>query len=246
MSSQLGTVREGAQLATGPVSAPDTTKDRNYWNISLSTPGVTIPPQWNKYSVWGAANSIVASTARPIGPDAILAIPHWFNRSGFLETITVYVSTSFGDVNTTLGLYANNADGHVYPGIRVAQSTQVVVPGGSTGVKITWNVHHPIVAGSMFFLAIGAGLDILSFDFGSSCANFHGVMGTVGFDGDPGSGADTGFETVVGIETATVYGSGANRLPAIFPTADVISQYAPSSGNARGTLPCFAFRFAKT
>jgi hypothetical protein len=244
-AAQLGTLNVGAELATGPTPSQSITKDRNFWNISLSSVGVSDPPQWNKYNVWGAANSIVASTARPIGPNAILTIPHWFNRTGFLETVTIYVTTGGGDVNTTLGLYANNADGEVYPGIRVAQSTQIVVPGGSTGFKITWNPHHPIVAGSMFFLAIGVGLDQLSFDFGSSCANFHGVMGTVGTEGDPGVGADTGFETVCGIETTTVYGVGANRLPAVFPVSDPIFQYAPSSGSARGTLPCFAFRFAK-
>lgn len=240
---QLGVPRFSTQLATEPPPAADTTKDRQYWSPSLSVAGASTPPNWDRYQLWGMLGSYQQAAPTPLPANKILAIPMWINRAGTIDKVVLDLATAFGAPSKfVVGLYGNNLDGEVYPGLKLAQSSETTLDSGGSSAIVTWTAGYQVAAGTLLWLVVSVGQASLSFLTGANCSFFPGMMGTRAVGGTFSGSADD-FDPISGFRETLTYSA---TLPATFPLAGAIDLFGTASGGGLNILPTFAFRFAKS
>lgn len=242
-NGQLGTLNEGAQIGTGPVATPDTTKDRAFYNIAASAAGGTTPPNWDRYSIWGVDASYAIQGASVIQPNRIFVIPQRFNRTGIIRTITTLMESA-APARMTWGLYANVLDGECYPGIRVAQSSEFPVDTSGSATLFTWNPGYQVAAGTLLHFCVAVTDANITPDVGTGCQYANGQFGTLGIGGAFASAAD--FDMISAIKVTATYGSAPNMLPATFPVVGATALYGPNQGAGLTVQMAPGYRFTKT
>lgn len=243
MANQLGTINVGAQLATEQVTESSTT-DRSYFGLSSSTAAQTAAPDWDRYQLWGVQNGYPTASASAIPANRIITIPHWFNRTGRIKTITTLVSSAIGNPSVcVLGIFGNSLDGRVYPGSRLYQSSEIAVNSGGASVAIIASPDYLVSAGTLLHFAIAVGTANLSPLVGVGCAAMEGLYGTKGVGGAFASASD--FDLVCGLRVTATYGTTPNFLPATFPTTGTIAEFGANQAAGLTNMPVFAFRFVK-
>lgn len=243
-NGQLGVQGPGAQLATSPPPALDTTKDRQYWSgPQVSNLGATTPPSWARGQVWGVNNAFTPGSVNQQVKDKIQACPYWFNRAGTITHISTQVSTGAGNPAKFLfGLYGNILDGSVWPGSLLAQSSEISLDTVGSGLFITWNVNYLVAAGTMLWLATTSGTNNVNFTFGGiDCGAMAGLVGTTAlYDA---SGVPSGSSNLCSaVRVASTYSA---TLPSTFPltTPEV---FAVGAGGGLGQYPIIIYRFVKS
>ena len=243
-NGQLGVQGPGAQLATSPPPALDTTKDRQYWaGPQLSNLGGTTPPSWARAQIWGVNGAFALTSANSLVKDKIQACPFWFNRAGTITHISTQVSTTVGNpAKFVFGLYGNIVDGNVWPGALIAQSSEISLDTAGSSLFITWSVGQQVAAGTLLWLAVTAGTNNVGFTFGGiDCGSMPGLVGTSAmYDASGVPSGSSAFCSAV--RAAAPYSS---TLPTPFPvtTPEV---FATGAGGGLGTYPVFIYRFVKS
>jgi len=241
MASQLGTLNVGAQLATDQTQSFETT-DRSYFGVSSSTANNANPPDWDRYQLWGVQQGYSSASPSAIAPNRILSVPHWFNRTGRIKTITTLVS-SVAASKCVLGIYGNSANGRVYPDVRLYQSSEVTVNSGGSSIGLTVSPDLLVSAGTLLHLAIAVGGNNLSMLVGTNCVSMEGLYGTSGFGGAFASASD--FDLICGLRVTATYGTTPNFLPVAFPTTGTIAGFGVNQSAGLTIMPVFGVRFAK-
>lgn len=215
--------------------------DRRYYVVGTSVPGKTTPPDWDRYNVWGLEKGYGSTAADGLAPDKMQAIPCWFNRTGTINKIIGMFSTNAGFPATFLfAIYANYADGMVWPGAKLAQMAAITIDSVGSSQVVQWTADLPVKAGDLLWLATSVGGSTV-FNVGRSApaTDFPCIMGSVTFGtaGAPPGGFDpTPCAAIKSVDS--VYNSVA---PAIFPVTNPV--LALGTAVATDSLPLHAFRF---
>jgi len=239
-NGQLGVVGNAVQLATGMPPNNDSTKDIEFWKIGLSTPANASPPNWDRWRAWGIIGSGSALSAG--FPDqTLIATPQIFNRTGTIDKFSTYVSVA-GTIKIVLGLYGNNLDGEVFPGIKLAQSTEVTLT--NVDVTLQWTAGYQVLAGQMLWLGMSwAQSPTGTLTIASTSASQYGtgLIGSVAIGGDVSSSfAKSPIQQSTMIET-NAYSA---TMPATFPLGGSFT-FAPTT-TPTTDMPMFIYRFVKS
>lgn len=237
-NGQLGTLGNGAQLATPFPPNLDTTKDRQYWTISTSTVGVTTPPNWDRYSAWGIEKGFTSASPSDLQPNKILAIPYWFNRTGTINKILGYFSTALAAPSKMVfALYGNILDGTVWPGAKLAQSSEVTLDSGGSGTVIAWTADYQVTAGTLLWLAVSVGpTNVMQYaGKGAAASEFPCLMGNSNLGAQPLGSLDAGISSVDSAYNAIA--------PTTFPTTNPVLFHGLGTSDP---MPIFTYRFVKS
>lgn len=243
-NGQLGIQGPGAQLATAPPPAQDTTKDRQYWaGPQSSNLGATTPPSWARGIIWGVNGAFTPTSTNSQPPDKMQACPMWFNRAGTITHITGMFNTTIGNPSKVVfGLYGNILDGQVWPGALLAQSSETSLNTAGSPAVVTWAAGYQVTAGTLLWLATSVGTNSLGFTGGGiDCGAMPGLMGTSAlYDA---SGVLSGSNTLCSaIRVASTY---SQILPTPFPVTTP-ELFSTGAASGFGQYPIFVFRFVKS
>lgn len=241
-NGQLGVIGNNVQLATGLVPSASVTKDRQYYGPMVSTPGTSTPPNWDSYMDWGVVQGFALAGASGLVKDRLTAIPAWFSRSGTINKINFLCHTNIGaPAKLVLAIYGQNLDGEMYPGLRLAQSTEITVDtGGGGSALVTWTADYHVNAGTLLWLVISVGDNNISPDVGVPCTNMPGLMGTVGIGGVTFNSA-TDWDLACGIRIASTY---APVAPSPFPLTSPFL-YGANQPAGLTIMPVLGYRYVK-
>ncbi len=192
--------------------------------------------------MWGPTHGITPTGAGNIAPNKIQAIPCWINRTGTIDKIIGMFSSAIGNpVNVVMSLYGNNIDGEIWPGLKVAQSSEVVLDSAGSSTVIQWTVGYQVQAGTLLWLAVSVGGNALSIVGTSASANdFPGLMGSnsIGTAGAPPAGWDS--SPCAAIKTVdSAYNATA---PSPFPVTNPVLFVGVPGGSG---IPVYSYRFVK-
>ena len=239
-NGQLGVIGNNVQLATGQVPGADTTKDRQYWGPMVSVAGVSTPPNWDRYLLWGVNQGFALAGASGMVKDRLIAIPCWFSRAGTINKVNTLAHTAIGAAATmVMALYGQNLDGEMYPGLKLVQSTEFAINTAGSSAVLTWTADYHVAAGTLLWLVITVGANTVSPDLGVPCTNMPGLLGTAGIGGAFASSTD--WDPACGIRIASSYSSTA---PSPFPLTSPVL-YGANQSAGLTIMPLFGYRFVK-